>query len=66
MARFRTEITLKECFHRPAENRVVLNPCSRNLEHGPIVIDEQTDDWEIVGVVVGTTIGRPQSNSPGP
>ena len=37
MARIGTEITLK-CFHRPADDRVELKPCSRNPEHRPIVI----------------------------
>ena len=56
MARIGTEITLK-CFRRPTEDRVELRPCSKNPEHCAIVIDEQTEDWEIVGVVVGAMIG---------
>ena len=59
MARIGTEITLK-CFRRPTENRVELRPCSKNPEHCAIVIDEQTEDWEIVGVVVGAMIGPPR------
>ena len=59
MARIGTEITLK-CFHRPTEDRVELRPCSKNPEHCAIVIDEQTEDWEIVGVVVGAMIGPPR------
>ena len=59
MARIGTEITLK-CFRRPSEDRVELRPCSKNPEHCAIVIDEQTEDWEIVGVVVGAMIGPPQ------
>ena len=59
VARIGTDITLK-CFHRPSENRVELRPCSKNPEHCAIVIDEQTEDWEIVGVVVGAMIGRPR------
>ena len=35
-------------------------PCSKNPEHCAIVIDEQTEDWEIVGVVVGAMIGPPR------
>ena len=58
VARIGTEITLK-CFHRPSEDRVELRPCSKNPEHCAIVIDEQTEDWEIVGVVVGAMIGPP-------
>ena len=56
MARIGTEITLK-CFHRPTEDRVELRPCSKNPEHCAIVLDRQTEDWEIVGVVVGAMIG---------
>ena len=59
MARIGTDITLK-CFHRPSEDRVELRPCSKNPEHCAIVIDEQTEDWEIVGVVVGAMIGPPR------
>ena len=65
LVRIGTEITLK-CFHRPADDRVELKPCSSNPEHRSIVIDQQTEDWEIVGVVVGAMIGPPRSNSPGP
>ncbi|MCY4666405.1 MAG: S24 family peptidase, partial [Rhodococcus sp.] len=57
VARIGTDITLK-CLHRPSEDRVELRPCSENPEHCAIVIDGQTDDWEIVGVVVGAMIGR--------
>ena len=49
MVRIGAEITLK-CFHRPGKDRVELKPCSSNPEHRPIVIDERTEDWEIVGV----------------
>ena len=59
LVRIGTEITLK-CFHRPSEDRVELRPCSKNPEHCAIVIDEQTEDWEIVGVVVGAMIGPPR------
>ena len=59
VARIGTDITLK-CFHRPSDDRVELRPCSRNPEHCAIVIDEQTVDWEIVGVVVGAMIGEPR------
>ena len=60
IARIGTEITLK-CFHRPSPDRVELRPCSKNPEHCTIVIDEHTEDWEIVGVVVGAMIGLPPS-----
>ena len=59
VARIGTEITLK-CFHRPSDDRVELRPCSKNPEHCTIVIDEQTEDCEIVGVVVGAMIGPPR------
>ena len=59
VARIGTDITLK-CFHRPNDDRVELRPCSKNPEHCAIVIDEQTEDWEIVGVVVGAMIGPPR------
>ena len=65
MARIETEITLK-CFRRPSEDRVELQPCSKNPEHCTIVIDEHTQDWEIVGVVVGAMIGPPQLGFTGP
>ena len=59
IARIGAEITLK-CFHRPSETQVELRPRSTNPEHRPIVIDEDTADWEIVGVVVGAMIGPPR------
>ena len=59
VARIGTDITLK-CFHRPSDDRVELRPCSKNPEHCAIVIDEQTEDWEIIGVVVGAMIGPPR------
>ena len=56
IARIGTEVTLK-CFHRAGPERIELQPRSSNSEHKPIVIDAQTPDWEIVGVVVGAMIG---------
>ena len=56
IARIGQEITLK-CFHRAAEDRIELQPRSSNPEHKRIVIDGTTEDWEIVGVVVGAMIG---------
>ena len=56
IARIDREITLK-CFHRPAPDRIELQPRSSNGEHETIVIDKTTGDWEIVGVVVGAMIG---------
>ena len=59
MVRIGNEITLK-CFHRASDDRIELQPRSKNPEHRAIVIDEQTEDWEIVGVVVGAMIGPPR------
>ena len=56
IARIGQEVTLK-CFHRADPDRIELQPRSSNPEHKPIVIDETTADWEIVGVVVGAMIG---------
>ena len=56
IARIGQEITLK-CFRRAGRNRIELQPRSSNPEHEPIVIDRATEDWEIVGVVVGAMIG---------
>ena len=56
IARIGPEITLK-CFHRPDRERIELQPRSSNPEHEEIVIDAQTTDWEIVGIVVGAMTG---------
>ena len=56
IARIGTEITVK-CFHRAGPERIELQPRSNNPEHETIVIDGTTEDWEIVGVVVGAMIG---------
>ena len=56
IARIGQEVTLK-CFHRADPDRIELQPRSSNPEHKPIVIDETTADWEIIGVVVGAMIG---------
>ena len=58
IARIGPEITLKR-FHRRDEERIELQPRSTNPEHRPIMIDAWTEDWEIVGVVVGAMIGSP-------
>lgn len=59
VARIGTDITLKY-FHRANDERVELRPRSKNPEHSAIVLDEQTEDWEIVGVVVGAMIREPR------
>ena len=58
VARIGTEITLK-CFHQPSADRIKLQPRSDNPEHRPIVLESDTEDWEIVGVVVGAMTGTP-------
>ena len=56
VARFAQEVTLKR-YHRESENVVELQPVSTNPEHQPIKIEADTEDSEIVGVVVGAMIG---------
>lgn len=58
VARIESDITVK-CFHRTGPDRIELQPRSSNPEHKAIVIDGQTTDWEIVGVVVGAMTGAP-------
>ena len=58
VARIGTDITVK-CFHQTGPDRIELQPRSSNPEHKAIVIDGQTPDWEIVGVVVGAMTGAP-------
>ena len=48
-----------KCFHRPSADRIELQPRSDNPEHRPIVVNADTEDWEIVGVVVGAMTGPP-------
>ena len=56
IARIGDEVTLKR-FVRKDKCTVELQPESNNPEHKPIRIDAQTDNFEIVGVVVGAIIG---------
>ena len=56
VARLGTEITLKR-YCRKAPDRIELQPESTNREHTAITIDRHTDDWQIVGVVVGAIVG---------
>ena len=56
VVRIGTDMTLK-CFHRPSDDRVELRPRTKNPDHCTVLIDEQTEDWEIIGVVVGAMIG---------
>ena len=53
-------MTLKR-FHRRDKHTIALQPESSNSEHGPIQIDGKTQDWEVVGVVVGAMIGAPSA-----
>ena len=61
IARVGQEITLK-CFHRPDDERIELQPRSTNPTHQPVVLNARTEDWEIVGVVVGAMIGPPRKS----
>ena len=56
IARIGEEITLKR-FRRINEHIVELQPESNNPEHETICIDAQTEDFAIVGVVVGAIVG---------
>ena len=56
VARIGDEITLKR-FMRKADNTVELQPESNDPEHTPIQIGAETEDSEIVGIVVGAIIG---------
>ena len=58
IARIGSDITLKR-FEQVQDTRVELQPRSANPEYRTIVIDEQTEDWEIVGVVVGAMVAAP-------
>ena len=60
IARIGAEITVK-CFRRMEERRIELQPRSTNPDHRAIVINGETEDWEILGVVVGAMIGAPSS-----
>ncbi len=42
------------------DGQVHRKPECHNPEHRPIVIDERTEDWEIVGLVGGAMIGPPR------
>ena len=56
VARIGQEIVLKR-YRRVSKSVVELQPESTNPEHQPIRIDAQTDDVEIVGIVVGAVVG---------
>ena len=56
LARIGQEVTLKR-FARISAGKVELQPVSTNAEHEPIEIGPTTQDFEIVGVVVGAIVG---------
>ena len=58
LARIGQDVTLK-CFHRTDDGRIELQPRSSNPEHQIIVIGPHTEDWQVVGVVVGAMIAGP-------
>ena len=62
VARIGQEIVLKR-FRRLNAHVVELQPESTNPEHQPIWIDAQTEDVEIVGVVVGAVVGARRCES---
>ena len=62
VARIGQEITLKR-FRRINDGCVELQPESTNAEHRTIRIDAQTEDVEIVGVVVGAIVGTTSRQS---
>ena len=56
VARIGQEVTLKR-YCRKGSELIELQPESTNPEHQAIRIDPQTEDFEIVGVVVGAIVG---------
>ena len=56
VARIGQEIALKR-YCRKSASVIELQPESSNPEHKPIRIDRETEDFEIVGVVVGAIVG---------
>ena len=60
VARVGQEITLKR-LRRIDDACVELQPQSTNPKHRSIRIDAQTEDVEIVGVIVGAVVGVPRS-----
>ena len=56
VARIGAEIVLKRYCRRSAKT-IELQPASTNPENEPILLNPQTTDVEIVGVVVGAIVG---------
>lgn len=65
VARIGPEITLRR-YCRNTESTVELQPESTNPAHEPIRIDPRTDDFEIVGVIVGAIVGARRRNDCAP
>ena len=61
IARIEDSITLKR-FHRKDEDSIELQPHSTNPDHRPIRIDAETQNWEIIGIVVGAMMGPPPAD----
>ena len=59
VARIGVEVTLKR-YHRTGTYTFELQPQSSNPEHEPIQVDTRSEDFEIVGIVVGAIIGTPR------
>ena len=60
VARIGQEITLKR-LRRIDDKCIKLEPESTNPKHRSIPIDPQTEDVEIVGVIVGAVVGVPRT-----
>lgn len=60
IARIGPDVTLKR-YHRAGQECIELQPESTNPEHETIRINPTTEDFEIVGVVVGAIIGTPRA-----
>ena len=58
IARIDADVTV-EVLPSDRPDRIELQPRSSNPEHKAVVIDAQTVDWDIVGVVVGAMTGAP-------
>ena len=55
IARIGPDITLKH-YHRVDAHRIELQPKSTNPEHKTICVDQTSEDFEVVGIVIGAII----------
>ena len=62
IARIGPDITLKR-YHRTHAGGIELQPQSTNPEHETICVDPASEDFEIVGVVIGAIIGPPRDET---